>query len=96
MGRKRQRDEKIIHVVFGPGGGYQFRETTIEPARYFMALLARSFVESFRLCAAGTFERDHHTVPFGAGMTLWLNVRHADSPISGDRSPRTSKLDQKD
>ena len=21
MGRKRQRDEKIIHVVFGPGGG---------------------------------------------------------------------------
>ncbi|MGC4089743.1 MAG: hypothetical protein QM756_18030 [Polyangiaceae bacterium] len=21
MGRKKQRDDKIIHVVFGPGGG---------------------------------------------------------------------------
>jgi tetratricopeptide (TPR) repeat protein len=34
MGRKRQRDEKIIHVVFGPGGGrVQKRdEGTVSPA----------------------------------------------------------------
>ena len=35
MGRKRQRDEKIIHVVFGPGGGrVQTRdESSLAPAQ---------------------------------------------------------------
>jgi len=34
MGRKKQRDEKIIHVVFGPGGGRVQRrnEPTAQPA----------------------------------------------------------------